>query len=72
MKYPNSQALFTRILTEAGFRKECGQFDKKLFCEKTGLSPAMYVNYFKGHSSMSVAKVKELAEKAGLKSFNLF
>lgn len=72
MKYPQSQALFTRLLTESGFRKECGQFDKKRFCQQSGMSPVMYGNYLKGHSTLSIAKVKELAEKVGLKTFNLF
>lgn len=71
MKYPNSQALFTRLLTEAGFRKECGQFDKKRFCQVTGISPRMYYYYQQGESNLTAQKIKEIAEKVGLKTFNV-
>ena len=72
MKYPDSQKLFTRLLTEAGFRKDCGRFDKKRFCQTTGMNPAMYYSYMGGKSNLSIAKVKEIAKKAGLESFNIF
>lgn len=71
MKYPNSQALFNRLLTEAGFRKDGGQFDKKRFCQLTGISPRMYCYYQQGESNLTAQKVKEIAEKVGLKSFNI-
>jgi transcriptional regulator with XRE-family HTH domain len=70
-KYPESQALFTRLLIEAGFRKKCGQFDKKRFCQETGISPRMYCYYRSGESKLSTEKLKELARNVGLTSFNI-
>lgn len=71
MKYQQSQALFTRLLIEAGFQKEGGQFDKKRFCRETGISPRMYYYYQQGESNLTAQKIKEIAEKVGLKTFNI-
>lgn len=70
-KYPESQALFTRLLTEAGFRKKSGQFDKKRFCQETGISERMYYYYQQGESNLTAEKIKELAQKVGLATFNI-
>lgn len=70
-KHPESQALFTRLLTEAGFCQKSGQFDKKRFCQETGISERMYCYYQQGESNLTAEKIKEIAEKVGLTSFNI-
>lgn len=70
-KYPESQALFTRLLTEAGYCKKSGRFDKKRFCQETGISERMYYYYQQGESNLTAEKIKEIAEKVGLISFNI-
>jgi len=59
-KHPESQALFTRLLTEAGFRNDDGTFDNKRFCKETGMKPGMMRQYIKGDSAISVKKIVEL------------
>lgn len=71
-RYPETQALFTHLLTEAGFRKESGRFDKKRFCQETGISERMYYYYQQGESKLTTEKLNELAEKVGLVSFITF
>lgn len=71
-KYPESQALFTRLLTEAGFYKKGGKLDKKRFCQVTGISERMYYYYQQGESNLTAEKLKEIAGKVGLTEFDIF
>jgi hypothetical protein len=70
-KHPESQALFTRLLTEAGFRNDDGTYQRKRFCEETGTSPRAFKSYFDGKTHLSSNRLIELARKAGLVSFNI-
>ena len=70
-KHPESQALFTRLLTEAGFRNDDGTFYRKRFCETTEMNPRSFKVYFDGNARMSNKKLIDTAHKAGLISFNI-
>lgn len=70
-KYPKSQALFTRLLTEAGFRNNDGTYDRKRFCEVVGISPRSCKAYIDGDRNISTNKLIKLADKANLTTFNI-
>lgn len=61
--FPESQALFARLLTEAGFRNENGTYDKARFCKESGISYGMYDHFLAGTAKLSIEKIVEI-EKA--------
>ena len=66
--FPESQALFARLLTEAGFRNENGtydkaRYDKVRFCKESGISYGMYDHFLAGTAKLSIEKIVEI-EKA--------
>jgi transcriptional regulator with XRE-family HTH domain len=71
MKYPETHLIITRLLIEAGFRNDDGTFDRKRFCEATGITPRTLAGWLDGTSSISLSKVRKLLEVLNLSSFNI-
>lgn len=71
MKHADTQLIITRLMIEAGFRNKDGTYDRKGFCDVTGITPKTLANYLEGKTSISIKRVREIIDLLNLKSFDI-